>query len=147
MPENEANFDETVKKFQVLLKKSGYSGKIVWVSSADMLLTGKRFVYVRVPLTDKNLAKARETYERGLASGSGVLLSTVCEMDGVVCCCAWSPERYEDGPQGLWSRGLKISASTEESKIQGRAVQIALWWRWLNWRLRKKQSLKEFLFQ
>jgi hypothetical protein len=33
----------------------------------DVLLTGKRFAYVRVPLADENLAKVRQTYERGMA--------------------------------------------------------------------------------
>jgi hypothetical protein len=142
-----ANFEEALGEFRALLKKSGYSGEIVWVTPGDVLLTGKRFVYVRVPLPEENLAEARETHERGTARESGVLFSTVCEMDGSACCSDWSPERYEDGQQGLWSRGLKMSAKTEESRIPGKAVRSALRWKWLSWRHRKKQALKAFIFQ
>jgi hypothetical protein len=145
LAEDKVNFDGAVKEFRALLEKNGYVGEILWVAPGDVLWTGKRLIYVRVPTAEDNLAKARETYESGIARGSGVLFSTVCELDGVVCCCAWAPERYEDGPQGLWSHGLKMMAKTEESRIRGKAVRSALWWWCLGWTLRKKQSLKEFL--
>lgn len=143
MSEERANFEEAVKEFRALLEKCLYSGEIIWVMPEDVLLTGKQFVYVRVPPAEENCSKARQTYETGMARGSGVLFSTVCEMDGVVCCCAWSPERFEDGHQGLWTHGLKMSAKTEEARILGRVVRGRLWWKWLGWRHRKKQSLKE----
>jgi hypothetical protein len=127
--------------------RCGYSGEIVWVTPGEVLLTGKRFVYVRVPAAAENAAKARNAYESGMARGSGVLFSAVCEIDGVAYCYAWSPERFEDGQQGLWTRGLKMSAKSEGSRIPAKVVQSALQWKWLRWRYRKKQSLKEFLIQ
>jgi hypothetical protein len=133
-----------MKEFRALLEKCLYHGEIVWATSDDVLLTGKRFVYVRVPLAEENLVNARQTYESGMARGSGVLFTTVCEMDGFVCCCAWSPERFENGHRGLWTRGLKMSAKTDGSRIPGKAVRSGLWWRWLGWKHRKQQSLKEF---
>jgi hypothetical protein len=142
-----ANFEEAVKEFRVRLKRCGYSGEIVWVTPGEVLLTGKRFVYVRVPAAEKNAAKARNAYESGMARGNGVLFSAVCEIDGVAYCYAWSPERFEDGHQGLWTRGLKMSAKGEGSRIPAKVVQSALRWKWLRWRYRKKQSLKEFLIQ
>ncbi len=134
-------------EFRVLLEKSGYSGELVWVTPEDVLLTGKRFVYVWVPLAEENLAKAREAYEGGMARMSGVLFSMICEMDGVACCCIWSPQRYADGHQGLWSHGLKLRVQIAESKIPRKAVRSMLRWKWLAWRHRKKQSLEEFMFQ
>src|SRR5690349_16914165 len=98
-----------------------------------------------MPLADENLAKVRQTYDSGMAREGGVLFSTVCEIDEVVCCCAWSPERLEDGHPGLWTRGLQMSAKTDQSRIPGKAVRNALWWRWLGWRHRKKQPLKDLL--
>jgi hypothetical protein len=145
LSEEKASFEEALTEFRGLLGRSRYSGEIVWVMPDDVLLTGRRIVYVRVPPAEENFAIARQTYEKGMARGSGVLFTTVCEMDSVVCCCAWSPERFEDGHQGLWTRGLKMSVKIEESRIPGKAVRSALWWRWLGWRHRKKQSLKEFM--
>jgi len=147
LSEKKAPFEEAVMEFRVLLEKSGYSAELVWVTPEDVLLTGKRFVYVWVPLAEENLAKAREAYEGGMARMSGVLFSMICEIDGVACCCIWSPQRYADGHQGLWSHGLKLRVQIAESKIPRKAVRSMLRWKWLAWRHRKKQSLEEFMFQ
>jgi hypothetical protein len=49
------NFEDALTKFRGLLKANHYSGDIVWVQPDDVLLTGKRTVYVRA-----SVVKARE---------------------------------------------------------------------------------------
>ncbi|OLB86070.1 MAG: hypothetical protein AUI12_09970 [Acidobacteria bacterium 13_2_20CM_2_57_6] len=86
-------------------------------------------MYVRVPLADENLAKVRQTYDRG--DGAGVVRGPLKDL------------RMDIGDCG--HVGLKMSAKTDQSRIPRKAVRNALWWRWLGWRHRKKQSLKELL--
>jgi hypothetical protein len=46
--EEKTNFKHALTKFQDFLKANQHSGEIVWVQPDDVLLTGKRLVYVRV---------------------------------------------------------------------------------------------------
>src|SRR5438034_7244207 len=49
-----------------------YSENIVWVMPEDILLTGKRFLYVRVPIPADNERRIRRMYDEGMTQGRGL---------------------------------------------------------------------------
>jgi hypothetical protein len=48
------DFDGAQARFRAFLKQNNYSENVIWVMSEDILLTGKRFLYVRVPIPAEN---------------------------------------------------------------------------------------------
>ena len=100
--ENDADFGGAVARFQQFLKANNYSEKIVWVMPEEVLTTGKRFIYVRVPIPAINEMKARRMYEEGVAEGRGVVMSTVCRMSASTYYYLWFPRSAEEVPQGIW---------------------------------------------
>jgi hypothetical protein len=111
-------------------------------------VSGKRSVFVRVPIPVTNEMKARDAYDKGVANGRGLLMSTICEMDGSTCCYVWYPRRQEKEPQGLWPLDgtVKLSAKTGMSKILGKPIMSRLIWAFLKLQNRRKQDLKQLLF-
>lgn len=99
---NDADFDAAVERFQQFLRANNYSEKIVWVMPENVLTTGKRFIYVCVPVPAINEVKARRAYDEGLAEGRGLLMSTVCRMKASTYCYIWFPKSVEQVPQGIW---------------------------------------------
>ncbi len=75
MNEENANFKNAVAKFQEFLKANQYSDQVVWVQPGDVLLTGKKLVYVRVSSQKTRDEMARKTYEEGMPRRRGVLFS------------------------------------------------------------------------
>ena len=53
-------------RFRAFLKANNYSENIVWVMPEDILLTGKRFLYVRVPIPADNERRIRRMYDEGM---------------------------------------------------------------------------------
>jgi hypothetical protein len=143
IPEN-ASFEEAVIAFQTFLEKCERSQRIAWVGSEDVLLTGKRFMYVRTPIAQSQAAKARETYEQGLKQGRGVRLETLCELNGITCCHVWVPQDEVDAAQSMMGKALHLSVRTD--RIIGKPVQGDLRWRWLRWRYGPKQEQKKWIF-
>jgi hypothetical protein len=145
---NDADFGATVARFQKFLEQNKYPGKIVWLMPEGVLLSGKRFVYVRVPVPAANEMKARSIYEEGVAHGRGVLMSTICELESSTCCYIWYPRRQEDVPQGIWPHdgSVKLSAKIETARTPGKPVKSGLMWAFLKYRHRRHQDLKDFLF-
>lgn len=148
MKRNDASFDATVERFQDFLGQNQYPENILWLTPEDVLLSGKRSVYVRVPIPAANEMKARKMYDDGVANGRGLLMSTICEMEGSTYCCVWYPKRQEEEPPGLWPRdgSVKLSANIGTSRVPGKPVKSRLLWALLTLRNRRKQDLKEFLF-
>jgi len=145
---NATDFGATVARFQDFLEQNKYPRKIVWLMPEDVLLSGERFVYVRVPVPAANEMKARSIYDEGLERGRGVLMSTICEMQSSTCCSLWYPRRQEDVPQGVWPHdgSVKLSAKIEAARVPGRPVKSSLTWAFLKYRHREHQNLKDFLF-
>jgi hypothetical protein len=145
---NDVNFGAAVTRFQKFLGQNKYPESIVWLLPEDVLLSGKRFLYVRVPISAGNEVKVRETYAEGIAHGRGLLMSTICELGASTCCCVWYPRCQADVPQGLWPRdgSVKLSAKTESARVQGKPVKSRLLWALLKFRLPGKQNLKDFIF-
>jgi len=145
---NDVSFGATVARFQEFLGQNQYSENILWLTPEDVLLSGKQSVYVRVPIPAANETKARKMYDEGVANGRGLLMSTICEMQGSTCCYVWYPRRQEEEPQGLRPHdgSVKLSAKMETSRVPGKPVKSRLLWAFLKLRNRRKHNLKEFLF-
>jgi hypothetical protein len=47
---NDADFGAAAAHFQQFLRANNYSENLVWVMPEVVLTTGKRFIYVRVPI-------------------------------------------------------------------------------------------------
>jgi hypothetical protein len=143
-----ADFGAAVARFQQFLRVNNYSGEILWVTPEDVLTTGKRFVYVRVPIPAVNEVKARRTYEEGVEEGRGLLMSTVCRMNASTYCCIWFPKSVQEVPQGIWPHdgSLKLSAKDKSSSPAARPIRGRILWILLKFWHRKKQPLKDFLF-
>ncbi len=87
MKRNDVSFGATVARFQEFLGQNQYSENILWLTPEDVLLSGKQSVYVRVPIPAANETKARKMYDEGVANGRGLLMSTICEMQGSFSSC------------------------------------------------------------
>ncbi len=146
--EDDVDFDAAVARFQQFLRANNYSGEILWVMPEDVLMTGRRFIYVRVPIPAINESKARRMYEEGVAEGRGLLMSTVCRMNASTYCSIWFPRSVEEVPQGIWPHdgSLKLSAKDKSSSPAGRPITVGVLWILLKFWHRKNQRLKDFLF-
>lgn len=144
----DSNFDEVVAQFQKLLEHEKYSSNIVWVMPEDALLSGERFIYVRLPIPGTNEVKARKIFQEGMANGRGLLISTLCELRDSTCCYLWYPKSKEDEPQGLWPQdgSVKLSVKIEMSRVPGKVIKSRLLWAFIKFRVRRKQGLKDFAF-
>jgi hypothetical protein len=130
------------------LGQNQYPENILWLVPEDVILSGKRFVYVRVPIPAANEMTARKMYDDGVVNGRGLLITTICEMEGATCCYVWYPRRLEEEPQGLWPHdgSVKLSAKMEMSRVPGKPVKSRLLWAFLKLWNRRNQELKDFLF-
>jgi len=143
--ERNADFDDAVAKFHEFLKTNHYSGEIVWVQPADVLLTGKRLVYVRMASQKARVEMARKTYEEGMARCRGVLFRTICDLGSTTCSHVLAPGSDDEAERLLMPIGLKLSVQTD--RIRGVSVKSGIWWFYLKVRYRQKQVLRELLFR
>jgi hypothetical protein len=145
---NDADFGAAAAHFQQFLRANNYSENLVWVMPEDVLTTGKRFIYVRVPIPAINEIKARQMYEEGVAAGRGLVMSTVCRMNVSTYCYVWFPKSVEEIPQGIWPHdgSLKLSAKDKSSGLAGRPIRHRVLWKLLEFWHQKHQRLKDFLF-
>jgi hypothetical protein len=151
MPNTErdaSNFETTAARFTKFLEEKKYPAKIVWVRPEDVLLSGKRSLYVRVPIPTTNETDARNTFDEAVRNGRGLLMSTICEMGASTCCYVFAPKSREEESQGLWPAdgGVKFSARTEASRVVGKPVESRLFWAVLKLLHRSEQDLRDFLF-
>jgi len=140
-------FEAATTRFAELIKAEGCAGRIVWVWPEDVLATGNRFLYVREPVPSGNAMRAREMYEKVMELNCGLRMADVCVGHDATYCCMWGrPEDHEKEHQ-LWpSRGLMMSVKKESSRVEGRIVRNGLLWRFLSWRYRGRQRMKELMF-
>jgi hypothetical protein len=142
------DFDAAVARFRAFLKLNSYSGNIVWVTPEDVLLTGKRFLYLRVPISADNETQMRRMYKQGVTQGRGLVMGTVCGMNRSTYCYLWFPKSVEEIPQGIWptAGSLKLSATDKSSSRDGRPINNKMLWALLKLWHRKKQGLRDLLF-
>ena len=142
------DFDAAVLRFSAFLKANNYSENIVWVMPEDVLLTGKRFLYVRVPISAENEGRIRRMYDEGMTQGKGLSMGTVCRMNQSTYCYLWFPKSEEEIPKGIWPTDgdLKLSAREKSSSLAGRPIRDRILWMLLKLWHHKKQHMRDFLF-
>jgi hypothetical protein len=137
-------FDEAVEEFEKFLAMNGYSPRIVWVTPADVVLTGKHTVYVKLPLPDENVESARKIYLDGMKRGFGEKFGTLCELKSDTCCYVWVPTNKTDAQYAMMPSGLKMNAGG--SKRPAKGVYSRLKWNYLRFVNRKMDVWKSELF-
>src|ERR1035438_932751 len=127
-----SNFDEASVEFRQFLDRNGYPPKTVWVTPHDVLLSGDRLIYVRVPVPPANEEHARRMFDLSLVHQRGILFGTVFAIEDTTYAFAWEPDDAVEGEHSLMNNGLKMSARIGTSKVQGEIVQNALRWSYLD---------------
>lgn len=142
------DFDAAVARFRAFLELNSYCGNIVCVTPEDVLVTGKRFIYVRVPIPADNESKIRRMYDEGVTQGRGLLMGTVCSMNQSTYCYLWFPKSADETPQGIWPTDgdLKLSAGDKLSGPAGRLINHRALWTLLSLWHHNKQFLRDLLF-
>ena len=96
-----ASFEESCGRFCEFLIRNGYPGEIVWITSDDLLVTGRRLFYVRLPNPDRGRVDARARFEEAAKKQSGVSFRAMFETDHRSLCTVWVPiddsEREREG--------------------------------------------------
>ena len=141
-----STFEEACIRYSQFLGDNGYHSQILWITPRDILVTDRRSFYVRTPVPASNLERARELFETAIKQQSGVSFSTVCETDHATCCRAWAPADHEERQRAMCPPELKMSASTTESRVQGKEVRSRLLWWYLRLRYESRQKNNESLF-
>jgi hypothetical protein len=142
----DSNFDDAQERFREFLAKNGYPTELIWVTPNDVLLTGRKLIYVKLPVPKCNLLRARELFELGMPRQLGVSFRAVCEFKGVTCCYVWVPADQSESQHAFMPRDLKMSANTGESKVPAMSVNSQTRWHCLKIVHRNKQALKDQLF-
>jgi hypothetical protein len=151
-----AGFEESVSSFEQFLAENGYPPCTVWVREQDVVLGRKGALYVRDPLPRSNEREARAKFAAGMQRELGVLFGALCTMGDVTCCYVWTPLDEQESEYRLMPAGTKFSVPsgaawnelpTGASRKLGRPVKNRLLWQWLEWRHRKLQEHKRWLFQ
>ena len=139
------SFEEAVSRFDDFLRQNGYSPTLLWVEPADLVLPGRRVIYVRVPVPSRNLDHARRRFVFGMTEGLGVIFGTICDLPNTTCCYAWVPKDRRQQQEHLMGSGLKISAKTESSRVPGIYVTNVIRWQLLKLRYRRRIPLTQDL--
>ena len=141
------DFDSAVARFRAFLKLNNYSENVIWVMPEDILPTGKRFLYVRVPIPAENEERIRRMYDDGVAQKRGLVMGTVCMVHQSTYCYLWFPKSADEIPHGVWPTNgdLKLSAMEKSSSPAGRPINRQILWMLLKLWHHKKQGLKDHL--
>ena len=139
-------FDEAVVRFQKFLTQQSRPSKLVWLEPRDILLSGTRVVYVKLPTPGGREKQARKLYDYGLTQGRGVLFNGVFEIEGATCCSVWVPADDAEAQSALLPPELKLSIARGDFRLVGEVVRSRIRWLFLRLRHRGKQRLKHQLF-
>ncbi len=139
-------FEEAVASFERLLREKGYVANLIWVEPGDLVLSGQRGIYVKLPVSATNLDYVRERFTSGLSTGRGITFGTICELQNATCCYAWTPAGQAERETHLMSGGLKLSVGTDGSRFTGTAIKSWSRWQLLKIRYRRYSALKKQLF-
>lgn len=142
----DSSFDESLVKFRRFLRENGYPEKVVWLMPKDVLLSGRRLIYVRVPIPRTNETLACELFALSVSQGRGVLFKTICTIEDTTYAFAWSPKDEDEAEQRQIGNGLKMSVVIKSSMVAGETVNNMLRWLYLRLRLRGKQMHRAELF-
>jgi hypothetical protein len=139
-------FEEAVSRFEDFLRQNGYSTSLVWVEPADLVLPGRRAIYVKVPVPSTNFERAHQRFTSGMSEGLGVTLGTICELQNATCCYTWVPRNRTEQQEHLMGSGLKVSARTDSARIPGIPVTNPVRWQLLKLHHRKRAVMRQHLF-
>jgi hypothetical protein len=141
----EEDFDKALLRFQGFLKSNGFLSHVVWLTPADVLLTGSELLYVRAPDPIVAQMAARSAFEQGLERGNGVLLKGMfCEKDTTFS-CVWIPKDREEAVDALLPPIVKLAVVTSQT-LNVNVVRVDAQWRALAGRYRNEQALIMQLF-
>ena len=140
------SFENSLSEFREFLRKTNYPEKIAWVEPGDVLLSGRRLLYVHIPVPDAKPQRVRHLFELSQSSSTGILFEALCAIEETTYTFAWIPKDADEAQRRLMGRGLKVSAKTGISKVPGKAIGSRLWWTYLQWALRGRQQNKNQLF-
>ena len=141
-----ASFEDSLSEFREFLRKNDYPENVAWVEPGDVLLSGRRLIYIRVPVPKTNEQNVRQLLNLSESGHKGILFETICAIKDTTYAFAWMPRDAGEAKRRLMGDGLKMSANTEPDRVPGKAVHSRLWWRYLQWTLRERQQNKDFLF-
>jgi len=142
-----ASFEESCGRFREFLVSNGYLRDLVWISSDDVLLSGRRVFYVRLPEPDRARDVARARYELAMKDQSSVSFKALCETDHRTLCTVWVPGDDSECERALCSKTeLKMSVPAGASRIRAKEVRSRIMWSYLRLRYPGKQAGKDFLF-
>ena len=141
-----ADFSEAVARFKGFLAANGYPPSLVWVRPQDVLFTGTKQVFLRIPSPSGNEQRAQDDFETGMKRQMGVVFATLCQMNATSYCYTWVPANEDESGRHLMPRDVKFSATIGESMLKANAVQNHITWLWLKLKLRKHQEFKKGLF-
>ena len=139
-------FDEAVVRFQKFLIQQGRPSKLVWLEPRDILLSGTRVVYVKLPTPGGREKQARKLYDYGLTQGRGVIFNGMVEIEGATCSNVWVPADDTEAQYALLLPALKLRVATGDYRFVGEAVRSRIRWFFLCLRHREKQKPKHQLF-
>jgi hypothetical protein len=145
LPEKAPNFEAEIARFQQFLRVNQFSATILWIQPEDLLITGKRLLYVRFPVSKTREVVAQQTFEKGIGQQRGALLKALFELEGQSFCFVWVSENNDEAARAFMPAGVKLSIYTD--RIPVTAVRSRLWWWCLKTRFRRKQVLREELFR
>ena len=138
-------FDESLVQFKSFLTKHGWPSTLAWITPRDVLLTGSKVAYLKLPATTDGESRARQQFQAGTGHEFGVLLAALFKMDDSTYCYVWKPASELDAEGALIGKGLKISIPA--NPLRPRLVRNKLKW-WLLWLwYRRKRDSKEWLFR
>jgi hypothetical protein len=141
----EEDFDKALLRFQNFLKSNGFPPHVVWLTPADVLLTGSKLLYVRVP--DPIIAQMAvcSAFKQGLERGNGILLKGMfCEQDTTFS-CVWVPKDREEAADAWLPPIVKLAVVTSET-LNVIVVRSDEQWEALASRYRNEQALIMQLF-
>lgn len=140
LPDKAPTFETAVARFQQFLRSNQWPEKIVWIQMQDLLLTGKKLLYARIPPSKSREVAAQETFEQGVKQGRGVLLGALFELRGASFCYVWVPPNDEEAARSLMP--AEIKSRIPNDRVPVTLIRNRLLWWWLRVRLRRKQSDK-----
>jgi hypothetical protein len=74
------NFDEALARFRIFLNDCDFPRENLWIGPSDVVMIGKKTLYVKLPVSDSDSVGARRRYELGAAQKLGVQLLAVCDL-------------------------------------------------------------------
>jgi hypothetical protein len=141
-----SSFDESLVKFRQFLNKNDYPQKVVWVTPQDILLSGGRLIYVKVPVPETNEKHTRQMFALSLNSQRGILFGTICEIEDTTFAYAWLPSDAAEAKRSLMDNALKMSVRIGASKVPGETVRSLLRWSYLRLKLWRRQRQRNQMF-